>query len=182
MNTFLIISNVLLWVLVIGLGMTVYALTRQIGILYERVAPAGALMVNQALKVNDPAPEVNSVTLDGNSLTLGRPLAAGRGQLLFFLAPDCPICKSLLPILKSMRRSGEDDVDIVLASDGEDVDEHRAYVVNQQLQDFPYVVSEVLGKSYGVAKLPYAVLIRGDATIASSVSYTHLTLPTIYSV
>ena len=73
LNTFLIISNVLLWLLVIGLGFTIYALTRQIGILYERVAPAGALMVNQALKVGDPAPEVKSVALDGSSLTLGGP-------------------------------------------------------------------------------------------------------------
>lgn len=170
LNTFLIISNVLLWLLVIGLGFTIYALTRQIGILYERVAPAGALMVNQALKVGDPAPEVKSVALDGSSLTLGGPNlaeAADRGQLLFFLAPDCPICKSLLPILKSMRRSGEVEVDIILASDGDNLEEHRDYVANQQLQDFPYVVSEVLGKSYGVSKLPYAVLLRADATIAS---------------
>ena len=66
-----------------------------------------------------------------------------------------------------MRRSGEVDVDIVLASDGDNLDEHRIYVEHQQLQDFPYVVSELLGKSYGVSKLPYAVLIRPDATIAS---------------
>ena len=40
--TALIVSNVLLWLLVIGLALTVFALTRQIGVLYERVAPAGA--------------------------------------------------------------------------------------------------------------------------------------------
>ena len=83
MNSLLIISNILLWLLLIGLGFTVYVLTRQTGILYERVAPAGALMVNQVL------------------------------------------------------------------------------------QDVPYVVSEVLVKSYGVSKLPCAVLLRADATIVS---------------
>ena len=97
MTTFLVISNILLWLLVIGLGLTVYALTRQIGVLYERVAPAGALMVNQTLKVEDAAPEVSSETLAGDTLLLGKPLSPERGQLLFFLAPDCPICKSLLP-------------------------------------------------------------------------------------
>ncbi len=164
MNNFLVISNVLLWLLVIGLGITIYALTRQIGVLYERVAPAGALMLNQTLKVGDSAPEIPSVTLTGQQLTPGQPTQTNRGQLLFFMAPDCPICKSLLPVLKSMPTS---DVDIVLASDGDDIEEHRAYVAQQQLDAFPYIVSEVLGKSYGVAKLPYAVLIKPDATIAS---------------
>ena len=167
MSNFLIISNILLWLLVIGLGLTVYALTRQIGVLYERVAPAGALMVNQALKVGDAAPEIAAETLGGANLVLGRPITPNRGQLLFFMAPDCPICKSLLPVLKSMHKSRETDVDIVLASDGGHQNEHSDYVNQQQLQDFPYVLSEVLGKSYGVSKLPYAVLIRPNATIAS---------------
>ena len=43
MPTELLISNILLWLVVIILCFVVYALTRQIGILYERVAPAGAL-------------------------------------------------------------------------------------------------------------------------------------------
>jgi len=167
MTTALVISNVLLWLLVVGLGLTVYALTRQIGVLYERVAPAGALMVNQALKVGDAAPEIAVQSLEGQKLTLGKPLREQRGQLLFFLAPDCPVCKSLLPVLKSMRGSQESDVDIVLASDGDSLEEHNAYVAKHELDAFPYVVSELLGKSYGVGKLPYAVLIRPNATIAS---------------
>ena len=39
----LVISNIVLWVLVVILSLLVFALTRQIGILHERVAPAGAL-------------------------------------------------------------------------------------------------------------------------------------------
>ena len=45
MTTALVVSNVVLWVLVLVLAGTVAALVRQIGVLYERVAPAGALMV-----------------------------------------------------------------------------------------------------------------------------------------
>lgn len=167
MSSLMIVSYVVLWCLVVGLALTVYALTRQIGVLYERVAPAGALMVNQTLSVGDSAPEIAAVTLTGEKLTLGRPFAAGRGQLLFFLAPDCPICKSLLPVLTSMHRREHLDVDIVLASDGGEAQEHIDYVRDRALSDFPYVLSEVLGKAYGVGKLPYAVLIRPDATIAS---------------
>ena len=52
----LIVSNLLLWIIVVVLGVMVFALVRQIGVLYERVAPAGALMVNQTLRPGDAAP------------------------------------------------------------------------------------------------------------------------------
>ena len=43
MTNLLIASNVILWIAVIVLATMVFALVRQIGVLYERVAPAGAL-------------------------------------------------------------------------------------------------------------------------------------------
>ena len=39
----LVVSNILLWLLVIALALTVLALTRQIGLLHERISPVGAL-------------------------------------------------------------------------------------------------------------------------------------------
>ncbi len=165
----LIVAVVLLWILVIALAVTVYALTRQIGVLYERVAPAGALMLNQALKVDDAAPKLSVQTLAGATQDIGPvhdATGANKAQLLFFLAPDCPICKSLLPVVKSLAKR-EQGVEIVLASDGDDQAEHNRYVTEQGLLDFPYVLSELLGKSYGVSKLPYAVLIRANGTIGS---------------
>ncbi len=41
MNETLIVSQVILWVVVLALGIAVLALARQVGVLYERVAPAG---------------------------------------------------------------------------------------------------------------------------------------------
>ena len=126
------VAVVLLWIVVIALAIVVYALTRQIGVLYERVAPAGALMVNQNLKVDDAAPEFDVATIDGTAVHIG---GGDAPQLLFFLAPDCPICKTLLPVVKSMGRDG--GTRVVLASDGEDVDEHRAYIARESLEAFP---------------------------------------------
>jgi methylamine dehydrogenase accessory protein MauD len=163
MTTWLVVAVVLLWCVVIALSLTVFALTRQIGVLYERVAPAGALMVNQALKVGDTAPEIKTETLTGSVMTIG---ANGNGMLLFFVAPDCPICKSLLPVFKSLSQA-ETDFDFILASDGDTVEEHETYVASNKLDGFPYVLSEILGRSYGVSKLPYAILIRADGTIGS---------------
>ena len=161
MSELLIAAVVVLWVIVIALAIVVFALARQIGVLYERVAPAGALILNQQIKVGDPAPEISVQTLDGDTIKTG-----GANQLLFFLAPDCPICKSLLPILKDLRKS-EPDKSIILLSDGDTLQEHRDYVAAHKLEAFPYALSEIAGRSYGVSKLPYAVLTDAAATVRS---------------
>ena len=45
--------------------------------------------------------------------------------------------------------------------------DHAAFVREFDLQQFPYISSEILGRSYGVSKLPYAVLIDENGRIAS---------------
>ncbi len=155
---------VVLWVLVIALVVVVIALARQVGVLYERVAPAGALMINQQLKVGDAAPRIAIQTLTGNTFEVGD--VNGARQLLFFLTPDCPICKSLLPVLKTFQRA-EKGTHIVLMSDGDTPAEHETYVQEQELTQFDYAISEVVGRSYGVSKLPYAVLIDDRGVISS---------------
>ncbi len=160
------ISNVLLWVAVVSLGVMVFALTRQIGVLYERVAPAGALMLNQKLRVGGAAPELEVLDLHGKKLSLGGASKTGKSNLLFFVSPTCPVCKTLLPVVKSASSSESAWLELILASDGAEHD-HQAYINEHKLQGFPYVSSEVLGLAYGVSKLPYAVLIDEHGKIAS---------------
>jgi methylamine dehydrogenase accessory protein MauD len=160
----LVASNIALWIGFIAMVLVNLALARQIGVLYERVAPAGALMMNQKLAVGAQAPELSLTALDGAMVRVGT--TGDHSQLLFFLSPDCPVCNELTPALKSAARAEADWLQVVLASDGEDQD-HRRYIERKGLQAFPYVVSELLGKTYGVSKLPYAVLIDERGVIAS---------------
>ena len=162
----LVVSNIVLWILVLVMGVVIYALTRQIGVLFERVAPAGALAMNQKLKVGEQAPLLSLPSLHNGMIEIGGVDKTGKSLLLFFASPDCPVCKSLLPAIKSAAKSEADWLNIIIGSDGKAQD-HEAYVQQQGLQSFPYIVSEVLGKTYGVAKLPYAVLINEDGSIAS---------------
>jgi methylamine dehydrogenase accessory protein MauD len=164
MSNLVIVSFVMLWVLVIVLGVVVYALARQVGVLYERIAPAGALAMNQQLKVGDKAPQVNVKTLTDQTVMIGKPNK--RNTLLFFLSPDCPICKEYLPVITSLSHAERSHLDIVLVSDGEDSD-HQAFIKDKKLENFPYVLSEEVGKKYGVSRLPYATLIDKQGKIAS---------------
>ena len=166
MITFLIASQVMLWIGLIVLGAVCIALARQVGLLHERIAPAGALMLPQrTLAIGEPAPTMSLRALTGAAVEIGG-ARNGRGQLLFFVAPDCPVCKSLLPVLRSTAAAERDWLDVVLASDGEDAD-HAGFVKTHGLEGFPYVVSEPLGRAFGVSKLPHAALIGETGRLAA---------------
>lgn len=166
MNTALVISNLTLWALVIGLAFVVMALARQIGILHERIAPAGALMVAGGPKVGESAPLVEAMDINGVAHTPGAKRDDGVSTLIFFLSPSCPVCKTLLPVLKSARRAERSWLEILLASDG-DTSEQRLFIEKEKLDDFPYLLSSHLGLAYQVGKLPYAVLLDHDGVIRS---------------
>jgi len=154
----LLISNLVLWCIVVVMGLVIAALARQVGVLHERVAPAGALAVQEGAVVGEDAPTVAVETLDGAALEIGAARGDERATLLFFLSPSCPVCETLLPALLSLHRHEAARLDLVLASDGE-AGEHRRFVVEQQLETLPYVLSPALGVAYGVSKLPFAALV-----------------------
>lgn len=167
MNEVLLVSHLILWVVVLAMAVVIFALVRQIGVLYERVAPAGALMLNKKLSVGMEAPRITVPTLAGGSFEVGGPSASGRSRLLFFVAPDCPVCKTLLPAVVSAARAESGWLDVVFASDGSETTQHAELVRRHGLEAYPYLLSEVLGRSYGISKLPYGVLVDEQGRIAA---------------
>ncbi len=159
-------SQILLWVAVIVLAVLVAALARQVGILHERIAPAGALTLHQNVKVGETPTPLELRTAQGGSIMVGGARSGGRSQLLFFTAPDCPICKSLLPVLKSSATAEADWLEVVLAGDG-DAGAYQQMAAQHGLSSVPLVLSEALGRSFGVSKLPYAVLLDEAGRVAS---------------
>lgn len=144
-----------LFLMVVALTVALLALGRQVGILFERVSPMGALVNDSGPEVGQQTPLFNLPSLTGGAVALGpRP---GRSTLVFFLSPTCPVCKKLLPIIKSVRKAEGNWLDVVFASDGEA--QHQRFIETADLSSYPYVVSTELGLAYRVARLPYAVLL-----------------------
>jgi methylamine dehydrogenase accessory protein MauD len=160
----LVISNIVLWVLVLVLAAVLLAVVRQLGVLHERITPAGALMLNRGLTVGEAAPQLEVVDLAGRPLHVGAKRADGRSTLLLFVSPTCPVCKTLLPAVKSSRKDERGWMDLILASDG-DVTEQRAFVRAQGLEAIPYVVSAALGLAYQVSRLPFAALLDENGVL-----------------
>jgi methylamine dehydrogenase accessory protein MauD len=158
----LIVMVWVLWAIVAALVIAVWALARQVGVLFERVSPIGALMIDAGPKVGTAAPRFDLTTLAGSGLILGG--VSTRSTLLFFLSPTCPVCKKLLPVLRSIRSAEGDWLDVVLASDGEMI-QHQRFVAMHDLAAFPYLLSTDLGLTFTVSRLPFAVLIGEDGNI-----------------
>lgn len=161
----MIFSQILLWSAVIILAVLVAALARQVGILHERIAPAGALTLHQKVNVGEAVTPMDVKAMDGAMIRVGG-ARDGRSQLLFFVSPDCPVCKSLLPVFRSAAKAESGWLDVVLAGDGNEA-AHRRMVMEQGLSGIPFVLSEALGRAFGVSKLPYAVLLDEGGKVAS---------------
>jgi methylamine dehydrogenase accessory protein MauD len=154
----LLISTIVLWLVVLTLATVVVALVRQIGVLHERVAPAGALTARHGPRVGVAAPRFELTDWSAKPCSIGGADAAGRNTLLVFVSPTCPVCKTLLPILDAVLRSEAPRLRVVLASDGVR-EEHAAFVAAHGLAERSYVLSTELGLAYQVGKLPHAALI-----------------------
>jgi len=164
MTDALLVSNLVLWVVVLILAAVVAALVRQVGILHERVAPAGALVGREGPRVGEAVAPLALSDWSGRPLTVGGHDAEHKSTLLVFVSPSCPVCKTMLDILDAVLRDERSWLRLVLASDGAR-EEHEAFVRAHGLAERPYVLSRELGFAYQVGKLPYGVLIDAEGVL-----------------
>lgn len=159
------VSQIFLWILVLGLAFAVAALARQIGVLHERIAPVGALSTERGPVVGGQAPVLTARLLDGAILMLGQPMAQdARLRLLLFVSSACPICRKLIPLAKGFAR--EERVEVTFVGDAPP-EEQRALIAKYDIAGFPFVNGPDVGMTYQVERLPYAVLIDQRGVIAA---------------
>src|SRR5690554_772053 len=161
---FLVASNVLLWGAFLALAALMLGVIRQIGLLHERSAPLGAMMIDHGPDIGERSPVFNVTTIDEQPLLVGRAITPGRQSLIMFVGPSCPVCAKLLPIIRSV--AATEGTDVILVSDGTQA-EHREFLQNHPLNGERYVVSAEIGMRYQVSKVPYGVLLDQDGVIQS---------------
>ena len=162
MLTSLIISQILSWVVILGLGVALLALARQVGVLHIRVAPAGALTTSGGPAVGDATIKIDARSIDGAPVTVGGHAHGVPLRLLMFVSAQCPLCKAIIPMAKSFAR----DERVALTFVG-DVAAQRAMIAQHGLESYMFVNGPDVGQAFGVAKLPFAVLLDAEGTILS---------------
>ena len=158
------ITLVLLWVVVICLSVAVLALARQVGVLHERVAPAGALISGSGPGVGEQSPRLEVHALAGNAIIVGGTLATGKALLMLFVSQTCPICKKLIPIALDFARS--ERLDVLFVGDA-DLAEQKKLISQFGIAENRFINGPEIGMTYRIDKLPYAVLLDDLGVIAA---------------
>lgn len=164
MLTSLIIAQILSWVVLLALGVGLLAVARQVGVLHIRVAPAGALATSGGPAVGDAIVKIDARTIEGAPVTIGGHAHDTALRLLMFVSAQCPLCKNIIPMAKSFAR--DERVTLTFVGD-DDVAAQRAMIAQHGLDGYAFVNGPGVGQAYGVAKLPFAVLLDAEGTILS---------------
>jgi len=158
-------SQGLLWLGFVLMAVALLALTRQVGLLHERLPAMGALVEGNGPAKGDAAPRLTVLDARGESYEVGGPNWRHRRTLLLFVADACPICKQLLPFFESF--AAAENLDAVLVVDG--MPEAVARMVDRyDLGGVPLLNSPKVGLAFRVGKLPHAVLLDADGVIQAS--------------
>lgn len=164
MMTVLIVSQVISWLAVLVMGVALLALARQVGVLHLRVAPAGALTTAGGVGVGEQPAAIEATLLDGRTTLVGGPVKTGGLRLLMFVSAQCPLCKTMIPTARSFAR--HERVALTFVGDDEPAIQH-AMIAQQGIEGFPFVNGPAVGQAFGVAKLPFAVLLDAQGTVLS---------------
>lgn len=158
--SFLLVSNILLWIAFLGVTLVLLGLMRQVGLLHERSSPMGAMITDHGPDIGDKAPEFATHDYFGRDIKIGG--ASTRQTLIMFTAPSCPVCDKLFPIIKSIAKA--ENAEVIMVSDGP-AEEHSRFLSTHELGDMRYVVSAEIGMAFQVGKIPYGVLIDPTGVI-----------------
>lgn len=95
MDTFLLVSSILLWIVVLLNLFLTLALVRRIN-----AAPGSLPDVENGLPTGTPAPDFSAQTLEGKKVTLAD--YAGHATTFIFVASFCEPCHEILPSLQKL--------------------------------------------------------------------------------
>lgn len=149
---------------ILGLGLAIALLVRNLRYLHSKLPAAGALMLSGGLRVGDRVPAVAADSLSGKSIQLGDGKMEGRGALLFFFSPTCPVSQAMLPVVQSFGQEHRLSFRTVFATDGHEQG-HGDVASRYGVAAEDYTVSEALGMTIGIGRVPQAVLLDDSGRV-----------------
>ncbi len=167
MTTFLIVSAVVLWIVVLLLAFLLVGTLRALGLVTWRLdqleLTRPSRLGREGLKPGTKAPDFTLPSVAGGDRALHD--FAGRKVLLVFTQSGCGPCKAIVPELNRVHDRGEHQV--VVANNGEP-EATRQWAAETGAR-FPVLAQEKfsLSKRYQVFVTPFAFLIDEQGVITS---------------
>lgn len=167
MNAFLVMSNIALWILLLGVGFLLLGTLRSLGLLKWRFeeleATRPARKGREGLPPGNKAPDFTLPATVGGEISLSN--FAGRPVLLVFTRSGCGPCHDIVPELNRLHQTGEQQVLVVNNGEPGATAEWAAEIRAR----FPVAVQEgwEVSKQYQVLATPYAFVIDEGGKIAA---------------
>ena len=167
MNTFLLVSSIALWAVVLVLGFFLLGTLRSLGMLGwrfdEMEATRPVRRGREGLAPGKQAPDFTLPSTANGELSLHD--FAGRKVLLVFTQSGCGPCHAIMPELNNLQMRGEHQVLVVHAGEREDA----ADMATEFRACFPIVTQKDwnLSKRYQVFATPFAFVVDEEGKIAS---------------
>lgn len=172
MTSIEVASHVLLWIAVILLFVSVLALARQIGLLYEKFGVGGARIMNAGPQIGSPVPEFVHTDIRGRTITLGA--ERGKKTFILFISTGCATCAHLMPAIKALARAEKTTLEVILVAFGVSTEEAHRFVAEHEIdQDVPLVISNEAALSYMVSIVPYALVIDEERVLRAKGLINH---------
>jgi methylamine dehydrogenase accessory protein MauD len=155
------IATAIQFVIIIVLAFVVLSLARQVGILHERLSPAGMTRTREGIAVGEVLPPLEVRSVSGVKVMPGRERS---GASLLFVAADCPICKSVLPAyeaaLGDVPLTAYWVTDGLPGSDGT-VPDYEGFAAEHHIDPDRFLVSQELGLKLGIRQIPALAVLDG---------------------
>ena len=155
----LIVSNLLLWGLVVFLTIVVLTLARQISLLNYHGEPKSNVIPPSMIKIGEVTREIKGIDLDGKLVEVGGP-NTNNFNLVVFISPICPVSKALATAAISLTE--REKIDLIFVGGGRSISlsEHQNFAVEIGLENHYYLVSDTLGIHFGIHEVPFALFIN----------------------
>lgn len=157
-----LISYIVLWALVLGLGVLVILLYRQIGIMYLGTAEG---VSRDGLEKGTAAPDFSLTDQYGNLQRLSN--YRGRPALLLFGSPHCSPCRTLLPQLHDWAHSHPDVAVLWLNAASQDESLKFVSDTGATIPVAPYTPEDNLLDRYRVRVTPFMFFVDEGGIIRS---------------
>ena len=163
--TLLTIATAVQFVVLIGLAVVVLSLARQVGILHDRLSPAGMQRSRNEIQPGDVVPTEGLTAISGATADL-----AGKQAALLFMSAECPICKNVLPAFEdAVAASGFEPYWVADGMPGPsgEVPDYGRYAAEQRLDEDRLLISQELALTLGVQQIPALVLLDGEQKLVA---------------
>jgi methylamine dehydrogenase accessory protein MauD len=158
--TLLTIATAIQFIILIGLAVVVLSLARQVGILHERLSPAGMQRSRNEIQPGEVVPTLSLAAVSGVQAEF-----AGKQSALLFTSAECPICRSVLPAFEeAVNGSGFVSYWVTDGMPGPSgaVPDYHQYAADNRLDEDRLLVSQELALTLGVQQIPALVLIDSE--------------------